>query len=200
MFIYFIWVTTINAQTSDEGVPSTLRLQSIGSINLTPPISNNHVINQHQPSNSTSQPSLSEPLDIRENKTGQVGDSNDNENANITNFIIQGFQLYSQLKVFNNQTVSIGGVDHDADYQQAIQNSIDMDSETRQHQDRLDDRTRLLGLASLDELVRSQGDCGFDTLALNEYRRNNDQFDREDWMRNRDRLSRSKLAISLWFT
>jgi hypothetical protein len=78
----------------------------------------------------------------------------------------------------------------DSDLELAKAASLKTDLESNAHAQRLETRIHDEGLTSLDNLIRNQGDCGPDSLALARYQITHPNFDMTNWRSQREALSR----------
>ena len=78
----------------------------------------------------------------------------------------------------------------DADLNRAIAESLQADAVAVAHTSRLQARITSLDLSPLDHLVRNQGDCGADSIALFLFSDSHAQFNHEEWLGVRAKLAR----------
>ena len=78
----------------------------------------------------------------------------------------------------------------DADLNRAIAESLQADAVAVAHTSRLQARITSLDLSPLDHLIRNQGDCGADSIALFLFSDSHAQFNHEEWLGVRANLAR----------
>ena len=78
----------------------------------------------------------------------------------------------------------------DADLNRAIAESLQADAFAVAHTSRLQARITSLDLSPLDHLIRNQGDCGADSIALFLFSDSHAQFNHEEWLGVRANLAR----------